>query len=450
MTKTSKQDWPNELKGGLAESRDIDAAWARLRAELTPKEVELIDKLWRIDAREGDQKPPEGDWLTWLYLGGRGAGKTRAGAEFVRGLAMGIDPFAREATGPIALIGETYADVREVMIEGASGILIAHPAGQRPVWTPSRRRLVWERTGVVAQAFSSEDPEALRGPQFAAAWGDELGKWRHAEETWDMLQFGLRLGKRPRQMMTTTPKPIPLLRRLINDPATVVTHATTAMNRKNLAATFLSRVVARYEGTRLGRQELGGELIEDRADALFRRAEIEAGRVDAPPLLRRIVVAVDPPASARSGVCGIVAAGVAANGVGYVLADRTVAEVRPTAWAAQALGAYRMLGADALVAEVNQGGDMVEAVLHEVDPGVPVTKVRATRGKWLRAEPVAALYAQGRVRHAGVFEALEDEMADFGPDGLSSGRSPDRLDALVWAITALMLGDEGEPRVRGM
>jgi len=449
VEKTSTDDWQSELRLGLAASGDIDGAWARLRAELAPDELERIDKLWRIDAREGDQKPPAGDWLTWMMLGGRGAGKTRAGAEFVRGLAMGIEPFASERTGPIALVGETYADVREVMIEGASGILTSHERFERPLWIPTRRRLEW-RSGVVAQAFSSEDPEALRGPQFAAAWADELGKWRHAEETWDMLQFGLRLGDRPRQMVTTTPRAIPLLRRLINDPTTVVTHATTAMNAKNLAASFLSRVVARYDGTRLGRQELMGELIEDRADALFRRDEIEAGRAAMPPELRRIVVAVDPPASARSGICGIVAAGLAASGVGYVIADRTIAEVRPTAWAAEALGAYRLLGADALVAEVNQGGDMVEAVLHEVDPGVPVTKVRATRGKWLRAEPVAALYAQGRVRHTGVFQALEDEMCDFGPDGLSSGRSPDRLDALVWAIAALMLGDEGEPRVRGM
>ncbi|HET7714831.1 MAG TPA: terminase family protein [Bauldia sp.] len=407
--------------------------------------------MWRSEARAGDQKPPDpdGDWLTWLMLGGRGAGKTRAGAEFVRGMALGIWPFADEATGPIALVGETYSDVREVMIEGASGILTIHPAGQRPVWTPSRRRLEW-RSGLVAQAFSSEDPEALRGPQFAAAWSDELGKWRHAEETWDMLQFELRLGARPRQMVTTTPRPIPLLRRLIDDPSTVVTHATTAMNRANLAATFLTRVVARYAGTRLGRQELEGELIEDRGDALFRRDEIERGRVESPPRLRRIVVAVDPPASARSGTCGIVAVGLAADGIGYVLADRTVAEVRPSAWAARALGTYRALAADALVAEVNQGGDMVEAVLREVDPTVPVTKVRATRGKWLRAEPVAALYAQGRVRHAGIFRHLEDEMCDFGPDGLSSGRSPDRLDALVWAITALMLTGTGEPRLRGV
>jgi phage terminase large subunit-like protein len=432
-----KHAWQERLKHGLA----ARLSGLRLVGTLEADEFDVLDRTWEINAR-GEQYAPDGDWLTWLFLGGRGAGKTRAGAEFVRNLA-------REATGPIALVGETYADVREVMIEGVSGVLRVAHGGERPVWTPSRRRIEWP-SGVVAQAFSSEDPEALRGPQFAAAWSDELGKWRNAEATWDMLQFGLRLGARPRQMVTTTPRPTPLLKRLIADPATRVTHASTAMNAKNLAAGFLARVVGRYQGTLLGRQELEGLLVEERSDALFRRATIEACRVAAPPPLGRIVVAVDPPASARSGTCGIVAAGVADNGVGFVVADRTVREVQPTAWAERAIGAYRALAADALVAEINQGGDMVEAVLREVDPTVPVTKVRATRGKWLRAEPVAALYEQGRVRHAGTFPDLEDEMCDFGPDGLSSGRSPDRLDALVWAITALMLTPEGAPRVRGL
>jgi phage terminase large subunit-like protein len=434
---TPKHDWQRDLKHGLEEDLDpLDI----LRG-LPDDEFDVINGSWEPAARE-EQYPPRGDWLTWLFLGGRGAGKTRAGAEFVRDLA-------RDRTGPIALVGETYADVREVMIEGVSGVLRIGHGGDRPVWTPSRRRLEWP-SGIVAQAFSSEDPEALRGPQFAGAWSDELGKWRHAEETWDMLQFGLRLGERPRQMVTTTPRPTALLKRLIADPGTRVTHASTAMNANNLAAGFLARVVGRYQGTLLGRQELEGLLIEERRDALFRRAAIEACRVEAPPPLVRIVVAVDPPATARSGTCGIVAAGVADNGVGFVIADRTVREVQPTAWAERAIGAYRLLDADALVAEVNQGGDMVEAVLREVDPGVPVTKVRATRGKWLRAEPVAALYEQGRIRHAGTFPELEDEMCDFSPGGLSSGGSPDRLDALVWAITALMLTPEGAPRVRGL
>lgn len=407
-----------------------------------------LGRWWPFFARP-DQLPPEGDWLVWLMLGGRGAGKTRAGAEWVRGQALGRWPFAGAPVERIALVGETFADVREVMIEGVSGLLSIHGRRERPEWQPSRRRVVWPN-GSIAHAFSSEDPESLRGPQFAAAWADELAKWRHADATWDMLQFGLRLGDQPRQMVTTTPRPVPLLRRLIAEATTTVTHATTRMNRANLSPAFLTRVVGRYAGTRLGRQELEGEMIEDRADGLWQRREIERLRVErVPGRLRRIVVAVDPPASQRSGTCGIVAAGLL-DDTAYVLDDATLAEVRPDQWAARALGLYHRLGADALVAEVNQGGDMVTAVMREIDRHVPVTPVRATRGKWLRAEPVAALYAQGRVRHVGALPELEDELCDFGPDGLSAGRSPDRLDALVWAVTALMLGDAGEPRMRGL
>ena len=367
----------------------------------------------------------------------------------MRGLALGIAPFADSAVDRIALVGETIADVREVMIEGPSGLMAIDHRGGRPIWQPSRRRLTWPN-GATAQAFSSEDPESLRGPQFAAAWADELAKWRYAEATWDMLQFGLRLGERPRQIVTTTPRPTPLVKRLIAAGDTVVSRATTRDNAAHLAPAFLTRVVGRYQGTRLGRQELDGELIEDRADGLWRRDEIEAARVRAAPELDRTVVAVDPPASRKSGICGSVACGLGADGTAYVLADATVAAARPHEWAARALALYARLAADALIAEVNQGGDMVEAVLREVDRTVPVTTVRATRGKWLRAEPVAALYAQGRVRHVGAYPELEDEMCDFGPDGLSAGRSPDRVDALVWALTALMLRDSGEPKVRGV
>ncbi len=439
----STPNFYDALRAGLKAGRSLSEIIAGLTDAAA---LQLIDDF--VFASHPTQRPPPGDWLTWLILGGRGAGKTRAGAEWVRGLALGIAPYADQPTGPIALVGETHADVREVMVEGVSGLLGLGRSHERPTWLPSRRRLEWHN-GIFAQAFSSEDPEGLRGPQFAAAWGDELAKWRHAEETFDMLQFGLRLGARPRQVMTTTPRPVPLLRRLIDEPLTAVTHATTRANAANLSPAFLGRIVARYAGTRLGRQELEGELIADRADALWARAEIERLRIAAAPDLRRIVVAVDPPASRRSGTCGIVAAGIA-DGVGYVLADASVREVRPGGWAAVALALYRRLDADALVAEVNQGGDMVEAVFRQIDRGVPVTMVRATRAKWLRAEPVAALYEQGRVRHVGALPALEDEMCDFGPDGLSSGRSPDRLDALVWALTALMLTEAGEPRVRGM
>lgn len=411
---------------------------------------------WELWARP-DQMPPAATlsgapWHTWLLMGGRGAGKTRAGAEWVRGLALGRPPFADAPVGRIALLGESLSDLREVMVEGVSGILAVHPPGERPAWEPSRRRLQWPN-GAVAQGFSADDPESLRGPQFGAAWLDELAKWKRAEAAFDMLQFGLRLGVRPRQMVTTTPRPTALLRRLMGDPRSAVTRAGTRANAFHLAPSFLSEVIARYGGTRLGRQELDGEVIEDRPDALWTRAAIEAAREPAAPPLARVVVAVDPPASARAGAdaCGLVAAGIDAAGLVHVLADESAAGLRPAQWAARAVALFRRLQADQVVVEVNQGGDMVRAVLAEVDPDVPVTEVRATRGKYLRAEPVAALYEQGRVRHAGAFPLLEDEMADFGTDGLSSGRSPDRLDALVWAVTALSLGPKpAAPRVRGL
>ena len=396
-----------------------------------------------------DQKPPDGNWLTWLLLGGRGAGKTRTGAQWVRGMALGLPPFAERPVARIALVGETYADVREVMIEGVSGLLTLHESFDRPTWLPARRRIEW-RNGAVAQAFSSEDPEGLRGPQFSAAWSDELGKWRHPEETWDMLQFGLRLGEHPRQVVTTTPRPFPLLKRLIGDAGTVVSRARTADNAAHLAKGFLERVVKRYAGTRLGRQELDGEMIEERVDALWRREDIERARVTHLPDMRRIVVAVDPPGSHRSGRCGIVVAGLGRDKLGYVIADGTVSAARPAVWAARVAQLYARHQADAVIAEVNQGGDMVAAVLSEVNGAIAVREVRATRGKWLRAEPVSALYEQGRVRHVGALPELEDEMCDFGLDGLSSGRSPDRVDALVWALTALMLTEAAEPQVRRM
>jgi phage terminase large subunit-like protein len=388
-------------------------------------------------------------WITWLVLGGRGAGKTRLGAEWVRALVHGTPPYAAHRYGALALVGESERDARDVMVEGSSGLLKISPRLERPVWVPTRRRLEWPN-GAVAQVFSADDPDSLRGPQFDAAWCDELAKWRYAEQAFDMLQFGLRLGPKPRQMITTTPRPIPLIRRLIADPHTRVTRAGTAANGANLSPAFLETVVARYAGTRLGRQELDGELIEDRPDALWSRALIEACRVREPPALSRIVVGLDPPGSSRRGAdaCGIVAAGRGEGGVVYVLEDASSAGLTPAGWAARAVALFRRLAADAIVAEVNMGGEMVRTVLREVDATVPVKAVHATRGKWLRAEPVAALYEQGRVKHVGAFPALEDEMADFGLDGLSSGRSPDRLDALVWAVTALTTGPRGGPRVR--
>ena len=399
---------------------------------------------WHINGRL-DQKPPPGDWRTWLLMGGRGSGKTRAGAEWVHEAASGAAVPMR-----IALVAETLADAREVMVDGVSGLwrIARH---KRPVFEISRRRLVWPN-GSVAQLFSSEDPESLRGPQFDLAWCDELGKWKHAQETWDMLQFGLRLGTEPRQVVTTTPRAIPLLKAIIADPGTVTRRISTLGNAGNLAPGFIKAMEARYGGTRLGRQELDGELIEDREDALWNRDMLERLRVRMPGPLGRIVVAVDPPAAerARDSCCGIVVAALEASGRAAVLADLSVANASPGTWGEAVVRAVRRFQADRVVAEVNQGGDMVSAILHSIDPALPVTTVRATRGKYLRAEPVAALYEQGRVVHAGTFAALEDQMCDFGPDGLSGGNSPDRLDALVWALTSLMLSGQGEPRVRGM
>lgn len=437
-----------------ASKEELDEALRRLR----PNRSETEDLLahWpircRADQRPPDRVPPGTAWTVWLLLGGRGSGKTRTGAEWVRGAALGHPGMSEPRAGRIGLVGETFAAVRDVMVEGPSGILAVHERRwERPAWSPSRRRLEW-RNGAVALAFSSEDPDSLRGPQFETAWADELAKWRYADETWDMLQFGLRLGSGPSQVVTTTPRPIPLIRRLLAEPRAVISRSRTLDNAGHLAPTFLDAVVGRYAGTSLGRQELDGELIAARPDALWTRDMIELCRVAAAPGLARVVVAVDPPASSgrRANACGIVVAGADEAGIGYVLADATVETAAPSAWAAKAVAAYRRWHADALVAEVNQGGEMVRSVLREVDPGVPVTAVHATRGKYLRAEPVALLYEQGRIRHVGAFPELEDEMADFGPGGLSSGRSPDRLDALVWALSDLFLRPRAEPRVRAL
>jgi phage terminase large subunit-like protein len=388
-------------------------------------------------------------WTTWLVLGGRGAGKTRLGAEWVRALAQGTGPYASRRHRRIALVGETEHDVREVMIEGASGLLRTSPPRERPVWISSRKLLEWPN-GAVGQAYSAEDPDSLRGPQFEAAWCDELAKWRHAEAAYDMLQFALRLGPWPRQLITTTPRPIALIKRLIADPRTAVTRAATHANAAHLSPAFLDEVLARYAGTRLGRQEIDGEIIDDRPDALWSRAAIESCRVAQAPALARIVVAVDPPAAAtkRADACGIVAAGRDEEGRVFVLADETVAGLSPIGWAVKAVALWRRLAAVALVVVVNQGGVRVRTVIAQADREMPVQSVHARRGKYVRAEPVAALYEQGRVKHAGAFPALEDEMCDLGLDGLSSGHSPDRLDALVWAVTALTFAERPGPRIR--
>lgn len=413
--------------------------------------AQLTRNAWVLSARLAQYPLLDEHPDIWLVTGGRGAGKTRLGAEWVNALVRGLPPFATPALryGRLALVGETLADVRDVMIEGPSGIVgVSQP--WRPRYEPSRRRLVWEN-GAVATIFSSEDPESLRGHQFDAAWCDEVGKWRNAEACFDMLQFGLRLGNQPRQLITTTPRPSRLIKRLLADPTVLVTRMRTAENAANLAAGFIEAVANRYAGSVLGRQELDGELVEDREDALWTRRMIESAISEKPGELRRIVVAVDPPASSRrtSDACGIIAAGMGDDGRAVVLADATLNAARPQDWATRAVSLYHALAADCLLVEVNQGGEMASAVIRTVDASVPVKPVRAQRGKWLRAEPVAALYQADRVRHAGRFPELEDEMCDFGPHGLSGGRSPDRVDALVWALSELLLnGRDAEPRIR--
>lgn len=409
--------------------------------------MRLLNRDWRLWAREGKQLPPDdAGWRSWLILGGRGAGKTRAGAEWVRAQALGLWSDGIDCARHIAIIGPTYDQARAVMVEGQSGLLAIHPEDERPLYEPSKRLITW-KNGSVAQIFSADEPESLRGPQFDAAWCDELGKWRLAMEAWDMLAFALRLGEAPRVVITTTPRPTPLLKKLLADSSTAVSHTKTADNRAHLAKSFWADVNARYGGTRLGRQELDGELIEDDPDALFRRSLIEEGRVREVPELTRIVIAVDPPAShgKRANACGIVCAGLGGDGRAYVLDDATLQGARPAVWAERVMALYHGRNADRVVAEVNQGGAMVEQILREVDGGLSFRAVHASRGKQARAEPVAALYEQGRVRHAGVFPELEDEMCSAIRGG---AKSPDRLDALVWAVTELLLRKGPDPRVR--
>ena len=391
------------------------------------------------------QLPPEGAWKTWVIMGGRGAGKTRAGAEWVRSMVEGAGPRDAGRARRVALVGETHDQVREVMIFGDSGILAVSPPDRRPQWEATRRRLVWPN-GATAQVFSAQEPESLRGPQFDAAWADELAKWKKAEDVWDQLQFALRLGAHPQQVVTTTPRNVAVLKAILNNPSSVVTHAPTDANRAYLAESFLDEVRARYGGTRLGMQELEGALLEDAEGALWTSAMLERGRIDRAPALGRIVVAVDPPVTGHAGSdeCGIIVVGAVTEGPpqdwrAVVLEDASVQGASPDTWARAAIAAMERHGADRLVAEVNQGGDLVASVIRQVDPLVPFRAVRASKGKVARAEPVAALYEQGRVSHLRGLARLEDQMCRMTARGYEGRGSPDRVDALVWALTALMI-----------
>lgn len=393
---------------------------------MTPQDRAHIAWFWPAWAR-AEQLEPGGAWQVWLVKAGRGWGKTRTGAEWIRAQAQ---PGAR-----IALVGATAADVRDVMIEGESGILSVCAPWERPRYEPSRRRLTWPN-GAIATAYSAEEPDRLRGPQHTHAWCDEVAAWA-SPDTWDMAMMGLRLGQRPRVMATTTPKGVPLMRRIEASPGLIVTRGRTLDNAGNLAPSFLSGLMARYEGTRLGRQELEGEDLHDNPDALWSRDQLDATRVQQAPHFARVVVAIDPAATSKdsSDETGIVVAAVGDDGRGYVLADRS-GRFKPDAWARRAIEAYHEYQADRIVAEGNQGGEMVAHVLNTVQAGLPLRIVHASRGKATRAEPIAALYEQGRISHVGSLAQLEDQLCTWTP----GAASPDRLDALVWALTELFLG----------
>ena len=394
---------------------------------------------WRRD----DQAEPDSDWRVWLVMAGRGYGKTRMGAEWVSNLA------AKNPRGRFALVGATLNEARQVMVEGESGLL-SLPFAERPQWEPSLRRLTWTN-GAVATLYSAAEPESLRGPQHDFAWADEIAKWPFGVAAWDNLMLGLRLGAAPRVIATTTPRPVPLVRRLVGEPGVVVSNGRTTDNEMNLPPGYIAGVKALYEGTRWGRQELDGELIEDVAGALWSRDLLERQRANVAPEMKRIVIGVDPPVSDHGDACGIVAVGLGGDGKAYVLADHSVSGASPEAWARAVAGAAEAWNADRVVAEDNQGGNMVESTLRAADLAMPIKRVHASRGKSARAEPVAALYEAGRAFHVGAFPDLEDQMcgliAGGGYEG--PGRSPDRADALVWAMTELMLGKAARaPRVR--
>ena len=427
--------------------RARDDEKAALIAAMDQRERRRWRHTWTVWARQA-QLPPAGAWQTWLVLAGRGFGKTRAGAEWVQAVA------ARDGTARIALVAASLAEARAIMVEGESGLRRIAAPGQEPLYESSLRRLTWP-SGAQATLYSAAEPEALRGPQHSHCWADELAKWDNAGgravAIWDNLLLGLRLGADPRVMVTTTPRDVPLLRRLLDDPGTVVTRGTTFDNGANLPHAYLRAMRRGFGASQLGRQELLGELLLDREGALWTRALLAACRDEGVPLPpTRTVVGVDPPASAAGDACGIVVCALDAQGTARVLADATVERARPERWARAVAAAAEAWQADRVVAEANQGGAMVASVLRAANLALPLRLVHARQGKSARAEPIAALYEAGRVRHAGLFAALEDQLcgllAGGGYDG--PGRSPDRADALVWALTELCLSARAAPRVR--
>lgn len=412
-------------------SRDV-LAFLPVAAEVLAAEQQRNHPRWQP---RKNQEPPEGDWRVWLLLAGRGFGKTRTGAEWVTEQARNGN------CGRLALVAPTAGDARDVMVEGESGIVAIAPPGFRPLYEPSKRRITWPN-GAQATLYSADEPDRLRGPQHDGAWADELASWNRLKEAWDNLMFGLRLGLAPRAVVTTTPRPLPMLKTLRDLASTAVTAGSTYENEANLSPAFMEDIRRQYEGTRIGRQELHAEILDDIPGALWNHAGIDRDRRDTLPDMARVVAGIDPAVTSGedSDETGIIGAGKGVDGDYYVFADASC-RLSPDGWARRAVNVYHEHNADRLIAEANNGGEMVALTIRTVDSRVPVKLVHASRGKRTRAEPIAALYEQGRVHHVGGLPTLEDQMCSFAPDSYDG--SPDRVDALVWALTEL-----SEPRKR--
>lgn len=409
-----------------------------LKAEQRKRMSEKHTFVWDDHARE-NQKMPKGDWITWLILAGRGFGKTRTGAETIRKLVM------EGKAKRIALIGGSIHEVINVMLQGESGIITISPKAEQPKLNTSTNTILWPN-GARGYLVGATQPEKLRGPQFDAAWVDELAKFRVAESVWNQLMLGLRLGENPKCIVTTTPKPTPLIKRLLNDQNTVVTRGTTFDNKDNLSHLYFDQIIKQFESTSLGAQELYGEMLTQEAGALWQRSMIKYAVPDS-KTFRRVVVAVDPAAThhEQSDETGIVVAALTDDNCVYIL-DDVSGRLSPLDWGQRAVEAYRRFEADRLVAEVNKGGDMVERIVKSIDAQVSYKSVRATRGKNIRAEPIAALYEQNRVFHVKPMRELEQQLCEYIPHKTS--KSPDRLDALVWAVTELLLVCESNPTLK--
>ena len=405
-----------------------------------------LDTYWPHAARP-EQIAPGGDWVIWVFLGGRGAGKTRAGAEWIRSQV-------RQGARRIALVAPSYADAREVMIEGESGLKNIGMPSEKPRYESSRRRLIWPN-GAVGHVFSAEDPDGLRGPQFDTAWADEFCAWSYAEETLSNLRFGLRLGTNPRLVITSTPRPIVALRNLLLEPSVMVRKASTLANKAHLSPVFMRTIFDTYGGTRIGRQELSGEILDDIEGALWTRKMIDVALVKETPRFEKVIIAIDPPVTsgAKADSCGIIIVGRTGFGrdaKAYILHDATVQGLSPERWAKHVLVLWEKWDVDYVLIEINQGGEMVKSVFNAIGADIVIRTVYASKSKSARAEPVAALYEQGRVKHIGGFAKLEDELCALGIGGYFAGKSPDRADALVWAVSDLLLAPRMNPRVRAL